>query len=112
MPAVELGVGLMRGQITLTLTAIIDSGSDATILPTHYLQQVGAVPVMQKWLRGIRGGRHQVDLSTIFVQIGGYGTYARVVGDDLHNEVIVGRDILNQLIVTLNGLASTVEISQ
>jgi hypothetical protein len=54
MPAVELGIGLMRGQITLTLIAIIDSGSDATI----------------------------------------------------------GRDILNQFVVTLNGLASTVEISQ
>ena len=35
-----------------------------------------------------------------------------VVGDKLGDEVIVGCDVLNQFIVTLNGLASVVEISQ
>jgi hypothetical protein len=35
-----------------------------------------------------------------------------VAGGMQANEVIIGRDILNQFIVTLNGLASVVEISQ
>jgi hypothetical protein len=46
------------------------------------------------------------------VQIGSYSLFARVVGDEINSEIIIGRDILNQFIVTLNGLASIVEISQ
>ncbi|MEZ4705622.1 MAG: hypothetical protein R3A44_00365 [Caldilineaceae bacterium] len=36
----------------------------------------------------------------------------RVVGNASSAEAILGRDALNQLIVTMNGLASTTEISQ
>jgi hypothetical protein len=35
-----------------------------------------------------------------------------VIAELQDDEVILGRDVLNQLIVTLNGLASAVEISQ
>jgi hypothetical protein len=34
-----------------------------------------------------------------------------VVGSEQLDEAILGRDVLNQLVVTLNGLASAVEIS-
>jgi hypothetical protein len=34
-----------------------------------------------------------------------------VVGDTLNNEVIIGRDALNHLIVTLNGLAHIVSVT-
>jgi hypothetical protein len=37
--------------------------------------------------------------------------HIQVVGDTEGEEAILGRDVLNQLIVTLNGLASVVEIS-
>ncbi len=35
----------------------------------------------------------------------------KVVGNRQSNDVLLGRDVLNQLIVTLNGLANVVEIS-
>lgn len=112
MPTVELRIGLMRGHMITTLSAIVDSGADATMVPTHYLRQIRALPTEKKQLRGIQGLAHQVQLYPIFVQIGEYGLYVRVVGDELNREVIIGRDVLNQFIVTLNGLASVVEISQ
>ena len=34
------------------------------------------------------------------------------VADPQNNEIVLGRDVLNQFMVTLNGLASAVEISQ
>lgn len=34
-----------------------------------------------------------------------------VIGREGLDEIIIGRDVLNQLIVTLNGLASVTEIS-
>ncbi len=112
MPTVELGLGVMRGRIVITLPAIVDSGADATMVPTHYLRQMRALPIEKKQLRGIQGVAYRVQLYNIFVQIGEYGLYARVVGSESNDEVIIGRAILNHFITTLNGLASVVEISQ
>jgi hypothetical protein len=54
-----------------------------------------------------------VDIYEVSLRVGSYmvsKVYA--VADKRNAEVILGRDVLNQFIVTLNGLASTVEISQ
>jgi len=112
MPIIEVGLGLARGQIAIMLPAIVDSGADGTLVPVRYLDQIGALPSGEQWLSGIAGERYEVELYSIFIQIGNYSIYARVVGDEVNNEVIIGRDILNQFIVTLNGLASVVELSQ
>ncbi len=112
MPLIEIEIGLERGSSVLSLPAIVDSGADATMVPLHYLHRMGAIPSTEKWLRGITEGRYRVELYTIFVQIGSYGLYVAAVGDQLNDEVIVGRDVLNQFIVTLNGLASIIKISQ
>jgi hypothetical protein len=64
------------------------------------------------WLRGTAQNRIQVDLYRIWVHIGGHRPLQiEVVSDNEGEEAILGRDVLNQLIVTLNGLASVVEIS-
>jgi hypothetical protein len=112
MPEVELTVSSLRGQRGVTLTALIDSGADASLIPVRYLQQIGAQPRDQKWLRGLTAGRLRVALYPVFVQIGPFQFYVSVVGDELYQEVIIGRDVLNQMIVTLNGLAQSVEISE
>jgi len=112
IPMVEVGIGLRRGLIQLTLPAIVDSGADATIIPMHYLHRIGAIPSDEQWLRGVTGKRVKVELYTLFIHIGNYKVYLPVVGGVVGNEVIIGRDVLNQFIVTLNGLASIVEISQ
>lgn len=46
----------------------------------------------------------------MFVRLGSFSTYALVVGAEPGAEAIIGRDILNRLIVTLNGLAGVVEV--
>lgn len=112
MPSVELSIGLTGGRILATLPAIVDSGADVTLIPLRYLRQMRALPIERKQLRGIVGVAHLVQLYPIFVQIGEYGLYTRVVGSESNDEAILGRDVLNQFIVTLNGLASMVEITQ
>ncbi len=89
MPLIEIGIGLERGPSVITLSAIVDSGADATMVPLRYLDRIGAIPSTEKWLRGITEGRYRVELYTIFVQIGSYGMYVAAVGDQLNNEVIV-----------------------
>jgi hypothetical protein len=64
------------------------------------------------WLSGSAGERYQVDLYTIAVQIGEYRLiYVDAVGSERSDEVIVGRDVLNQFIVTLNAPGHVVEIA-
>ncbi|MFN8490646.1 MAG: hypothetical protein U0350_23855 [Caldilineaceae bacterium] len=112
MPTVELEIGLARGRVRVTLPAIIDSGADATMVPLRYLRQIRALPIERKQLRGILGATRPVQMYNIFVQLGEYGLFTRVAGSESNDEPIVGRDVLNQFIVTLNGLASMVEITR
>lgn len=111
-PEVEIRLGLSEKRLDLTLRGLIDSGADATSIPIRYLQQIQALPGEKKWLRGVAGGRYRTNLYPVYLQIGVYGFYVSVVADPLYQEVLIGRDILNNLVVTLNGLANTVEITQ
>lgn len=47
------------------------------------------------------------------IQIGPFQVHGiRILADQEGGEAILGRDVLNQLVVTLNGLANMVEVSQ
>ena len=96
----------------LHLNVIIDSGADATIIPVHFLEQIKARKAGRSWMRGVAQNRVMVERYLIWLQIDGHRRMnLKVVGDTVGEEAILGRDVLNHLIVTLNGLASTVEIS-
>ncbi|MCB0097589.1 MAG: retroviral-like aspartic protease family protein [Caldilineaceae bacterium] len=97
----------------MTVSALIDSGADGTVLPLDLLTRIGAPHVDTRMLRTITGARIAVSLFRITLHIGDYTLRnLRVVGHASSAEAILGRDALNQLIVTMNGLASTTEISQ
>ncbi len=94
------------------ITALIDSGADATMLPFSLLEQLGADEVETRYLRTITGRRSIVDLYRVSIHIGPFQIPAiRAIATDSSMEAIIGRDVLNQLIVTLNGLAGVTEIS-
>ena len=112
MPIIEIKVGNIATLPTLVLKALVDSGSDGTIIPLPYLKQIGARKYQKKWMRTITGQRAQIGLYLISIQIG-IAQRARlaVAGDPQLEEAIIGRDLLNQFVVTLDGLASAILIS-
>jgi len=111
MPVVQIRL-TNPGSHTVTLSAIVDSGSDATMIPKHFLQEIEAVFVRKGWVSGISGVRQQVNLYLVDVQIGSYIVPSiRVVETNNQREAILGRDVLNQLIIKLNGLAQVTEIT-
>lgn len=113
MPVVEIKIGKPLTDPTLKLNALIDSGADGVIIPLLYLRQIQARKERTIWMRTVTGTRSVIDLYYISLQFGPFEFRNRLVAGGLQpNEVIIGRDILNQFIVTLNGLASVVEISQ
>jgi predicted aspartyl protease len=111
-PIVEFQVS-KAGQQTpdVTLSALVDSGADATMLPITALQSIGARYVETRQMRGIVGLAYPVDLYLVSIRIGVHPMPAvRVIAGVAESEAIIGRDVLNHLVVTLNGLASVTEI--
>jgi len=95
----------------VTLTAVVDTGADATIVPLQYLQQIDARRAYEARLRSQWGERRNVFLYLVELQIGEVslpGIYA--VGDELGGGVVLGRDVLNRLRLLLDGPAEMMEL--
>lgn len=113
MPVVEIQVESLEepGNI-IAMVAIVDSGSDTSFLPEKYLKRIGAERVRKARVRDIQNLSMIVDIYMVKIRIGDFEFFGvRVVGDK-QDQVIIGRNILNEVIVTLNGLANIVEFQQ
>lgn len=90
----------------------LDSGSDTSMMPLTALKAVEAEYLETKRVRGLFGHARNADLYLVDVQLGDYRVPAvRVIGVPSGETAIIGRDILNHLIVVLDGIGSTTEIS-
>ncbi len=113
MPMVAIQIGKPDSDATVTLAALVDSGADATMIPIKYLQEIHAIKRQYVFIRTIAGQRTGANLYTISLQFAHYKrTRIEVVGNRDSDEVIVGRDILNHLVVTLDGLANAVLVQE
>ncbi|MDQ4076254.1 MAG: retroviral-like aspartic protease family protein, partial [Chloroflexota bacterium] len=84
----------------VTLTALVDSGADGTMIPIDILRAVGARYVETRQMRGVTGVAYTVDLYLVTIQIGSHVVRGiRVVAQGA--EPLIGRDVLNQLVITL-----------
>lgn len=111
-PVVELVIAGTHNAPRETL-ALIDSGADATLIPLSILNAVGARKIDSRWARNISGIRYRVSMFTVDLSIGSYSfPNTEVIANVQTDEVVVGRDVLNQLILLLNGLAQVVEVSR
>ncbi len=113
-PVVEIEVNGYHPTLgTRTLHAMLDTGADASMLPVDVLNSIGAMYKESAWMRGPTEGRQQVDLYLVSIQIGSdilRGLH--VIAAPNSAEAIVGRDALNQLVVTLNGIVGVTELEQ
>jgi predicted aspartyl protease len=113
-PVVEIGVAKPgSAEAAVMLVALIDSGADATMLPINALQAAGGRYVERRQMRGVTGRPVIVETYLIKLRIGPFefpGVEAVAMAPN--SEALIGRDVLNQMVVTLNGLAHVVELSQ
>lgn len=113
MPIVDLGVGRPgREKIDLTITALVDSGADGTLIPIDVLEEVGAGYVGEAHMRGIFGTGHEVSVYLANLGLGPHVLEGiRVIAVPEGSDVILGRNVLQYVVVTLNGPASVTEIA-
>lgn len=110
-PFIEIEVGNYDADtFPITVMAQIDSGADATMLPIAMLESVGARFEETRYARDFTESSYIVDLYSAAVRLAGQTFYLSVIAQENTDEGIVGRDILNHLVVTLNGPAGVTEL--
>lgn len=86
------------------LLAFVDTGADVTIVPTRYLVELDAPIDNHKYARSQWGERRMVDIYVLDIGIGDSRILSvETIGDASGEEIVLGRDVLNKLILTLNG---------
>ncbi len=108
--AVKLASTDNENQKPRELNAISDSGADGTLIPLADLQMLG-IPVARKArLRGITGNSVWRNVYVVSLHIGPMTlTGVRVIASP-SGEAILGRNVLNQLRITLDGPAEMTEL--
>ena len=104
-PFPQLTVVLHAGDDHLgPYTALLDSGADTTLIPSSWLEEIGAMEGERARIRSHFGEYQPVRLYVVDIQVQDFllpGTY--VAGNDVSDEIILGRDVLNRLSLFLDG---------
>lgn len=107
MPVMVISVSGLQGNDPIArVEALVDSGADATMLPADLLRHVKASFHETRVMRGVTGHRVAVDTYFVTIRVGPFEiSGVEAVGMVEGTEVILGRDVLNQLEITLHGPA-------
>jgi predicted aspartyl protease len=111
-PSVEIRLGVPDESFTVgPLRALVDTGADVSIVPLHYIEPLSVQVDNRKYLRSQWGEHRQVDTYLLDVGIGDMRLpVVEIIADEQGGEVILGRNVLNKLVMTLNGPEQMLEI--
>jgi predicted aspartyl protease len=101
------GEGLRLSEVP----ALLDTGSDGTLVPIIYLQQIYAPALTDTRLRSHWGEWRVAQLFSVDLEINGFklpGVF--VVGDEVGEDIVLGRNVLNKLRLLLDGPANVTEL--
>ena len=91
--------------------ALLDTGSDGSLVPIAYLRQILAPAIADTRIRSHWGEWRSVQLFMVDLEVGNFrlpGIF--VVGDDQGGEIVLGRNVINKLRLLLDGPASITSI--
>lgn len=99
--------GLRTGQVQ----ALLDTGSDGSLVPIAYLEEILAPPMTDTRIRSHWGEWRAVQVFAIDLELGSLRLPdVFVVGDEQGDEIVLGRDVLNKLRLLLDGPAGESDI--
>ena len=100
-----------EGLHTTTENALLDTGSDGSLVPIAYLRQIFALALTDTRIRSHWGEWRSAQLFVVDLELDGLrlpGIF--VVGDEQGDEIVLGRNVLNKLRLFLDGPANLTEI--
>lgn len=112
MPVIKVHlIAPESGRSGRSTMALIDSGSDSSMMPIDKLDEIEVLSVGTAVMSGIWGERRRVNTYLVTIQVGNYFIRGvRVAGVDADMDAILGRNVMNELRLVLNGPAGAVEL--
>ncbi len=96
---------------TSTLPALLDTGADITLVPLEQLQTIQSDEIYTAYLRMHWGTPRPVAVHLVDLDIDGHRLPAiEVIADDHDDRVLLGRNVLNKLILLLDGVQKQTDI--
>lgn len=99
-----------RGQFR-DLPGLIDSGADQTTIPKITAQALGLQKISEVIVEDANGGSQEQDVFAVDLQFHGFTIQALPVAATNFPVILIGRDVLNDLIADLNGPALTFKLT-
>ena len=111
-PSVEIWLGTPGESLASgPHSALVDTGADISIIPAKHIRPLQAVPDDYRYLRSQWGERRRVAIYSLDIGIGNMRwPSVEVVADEHGAEIILGRNVLNRLLVTLDGPKRVLEM--
>ncbi|MBI4788778.1 MAG: retroviral-like aspartic protease family protein [Chloroflexi bacterium] len=88
----------------------LDTGADMTIIPSALVTDQRLPAKFRMTMRGYDGNRTEKIGYEVDLEIAGYKLESMQVVATLRDNVLIGRDVLNHFIITLDGKALTFEM--
>jgi len=100
-----------EGLHTTAENALVDTGSDGSLIPIAYIQQIYARALTNTRIRSHWGEWRSAQLFLVDLEMDGLslpGIF--VVGDEHGDEIVLGRNVLNKLRLLLDGPAMLTDL--
>lgn len=113
-PTIEIVIANpYSAQATDPLPAKVDTGADMTVIPRRLAAELGLTPFSRVLVQGFRGQPEATRTYPADVNVNGYAVeFVELILNETKDELLLGRDVLNELVLVLNGPASIVEVVQ
>ena len=107
-PILPIRIGRPGTDPSVLVTALVDTGADATIIPQALARRLNLPVLADVGVGGSGGLSQRATVHAAFVEVAGARWPVQVIA--LGAESLVGRDLLNQWVVTLRGPQRVLEL--
>jgi predicted aspartyl protease len=98
--------GLEEHDPAAMLRMLVDTGADCTLIPVSVARSLRLPVVDRLQIEGVGGAAQTATIHAARVHVGGFRMLARVAA--FGDEALLGRDVLNRLVLNVDGPALTI----